>query len=194
MTLDGDPLSSKVGLLEALCHGPSREKVSGWLNRWPSLDDEFGAGHTVGLELAMFHATASEDRKGFRAAWVLALLSQAKKMQRVRVESLFLDALDKAREAGTQRELIRGLLGLDLSLAAQRRLFVWATHAPFSEDVSTAHAHQALLIMLRWLDGHVVSSSDRMDMDEVCSHLLRGPFSGPVKKKAALLRARLSMD
>lgn len=192
MTPSADPLSSKVLLLAALNDGPSRERVADWLDRWPSLDDEFGPGHAVGLESSMFHAVVSGGDEGFRAAWVLALLSKGKILRKAGSESLFMEALDRTEDPGIQRELIRGLLEMDLSPTALRELFGWAAAVVYVEGAPTAHLHQGLLIMLRCLNELSPSDSDRLEMHEAASFLCRGSFSDAVKKKAALLRARLS--
>ena len=69
-----DPLSSPARLMETLGDIPSKAVVLDWMEQWPRLDAEYGAGHALALEQALLEGMRSKGKAGFRAVWVVALL------------------------------------------------------------------------------------------------------------------------
>ena len=82
----------------------------------------------------------------------------------------------------------------DSSGGALKELLEWATQVVFLDDVPSALLHHALRVMERLVSrpGLLESQGADHEFHEVLRHLERMDRSAHLKKKAALLRARLS--
>lgn len=188
-----DPLSSCAELVEALDRIPSRDAVQAWIDRWPSLDAELGFGHAALLESCLLDHIRVGGRSGFRAAWVVALLSVSQRMVTSDVESALLSVLDVVEDPSIQREAIRALLSRPLSEDAMEVLTAWAVEVVHLPDRPAAEHHQALAVLSRLILRPCSSllSRYRSEVNEALSVLLRSPRRHH-KKKAAQLKAQLS--
>ena len=178
---------------DALDRIPSRSAVQVWLDRWPALDAEFGNGHAVRLEEFLLQHIRVGGRSGFRAAWVVALLSVSGRMMTPNVELALLEVLDAMEDPSIQREAIRALLSQTLSEEALEVLTAWAVEVVHIPDRPAAEHHQALAVLSRWMQGGSLSLLSRYgpEVNEALDALLRSP-RGHHKKKAAQLKAQLS--
>ena len=186
-------LSSKA-LLNALADPPSRQVVGSWTKHWKELDASCGDGHCLGLEQALFDAVRTEGPVSFRAAWTLALLTKAQALQSTDSCDRFFALLHGVTSLPIQRELLRALLLLPWSEEQLDALTEWAIHAVFMDDLLPSTLSQSLKVMERRLEsGFVpVKAGLQQEMLDSMSHVGRGDFPRHAKKKAALLRARLS--
>ena len=188
-----DPLASPALLTQRLEHIPAKAEVTVWMDRWPLLDGEYGAGHVARLEWALVQVISLQGKTGFRAAWVVALLS-SRGLMVTRPERGLMRAWYSTDNVGCQRECLRALLHLDPSGGALKELLEWATQVVFLDDVPSALLHHALRVMERLVSrpGLLESQGADHEFHEVLRHLERMDRSAHLKKKAALLRARLS--
>lgn len=188
-----DPLASPALLTQRLGHIPAKSEVTAWMDRWAALDGQYGAGHAARLERAMVQAISVQGKSGFRAAWVVALLS-SRGLMVTRPERGLMRAWYSTDDVGCQRECLRALLHLDPSGGALKELLEWATQVVFLDDVPSALLHHALRVMERLVSrpGLLESQGVDHDLHEALCHLERMDRSAHLKKKAALLRARLS--
>ena len=163
------------------------------MDRWAALDGQYGAGHAASFERALVQAISVQGKSGFRAAWVVALLS-SRGLMVTRPERGLMRAWYSTDDVGCQRECLRALLHLDPSGGALKELLEWATQVVFLDDVPAALLHHALRIMERVVSrpGLLESQGADHEFHEVLRHLERMDRSAHLKKKAALLRARLS--
>ena len=188
-----DPLASPALLTQRLGHIPAKSEVTAWMDRWSTLDGEYGAGHVANLERALVQAISLQGKTGFRAAWVVALLS-ARSLMVTHPERGLMQAWHSTDDVGCQRECLRALLHLDPSDGALEDLLEWATQVVFLDDAPAALLHHALSVMERSVSrpGFLESSGVHHDLHEALDHLERMDRPAHLKKKAALLRARLS--
>lgn len=188
-----DPLASPALLKQRLGHIPAKSEVTAWMGRWSALDGEYGAGHAASLERALVQAISLEGKTGFRAAWVLALLS-SRGLMVTRPERGLMRAWHSAEDVGCQRECLRALLHLDPSDGALKDLLEWATQVVFLEDAPSALLHHGLRVMERSVSrpGFLDSQGSHHDLHEALDHLESMDRPAHLKKKAAQLRARLS--
>ena len=188
-----DPLASPALLNQWLGHIPAKSEVKAWMDRWPALDGQYGVGHAANLERALVQAISLQGKTGFRAAWVVALLS-ARGLMVTHPERGLMRAWHSTDDVGCQRECLRALLHLDPSDGALEELLEWATQVVFLDDVPAALFHHALRIMERSVSrpGLLESQGACHDLNEALHHLERMDRSAHLKKKAALLRTRLS--
>lgn len=105
-----------------------------------------------------------------------------------------MQAWHAAKDSGCRRECLRALLHLDLSDGAMEELLEWATQVVFLNDVPVAFLHHALRVMDRAISrpGFLQTHRSGGDLHEALIHLGHVDGSVHFKKKAALLRARLS--
>ena len=143
-----DPLASPALLTQRLGHTPAKSEVTAWMDRWSALDGEYGVGHAARLERAMVQAISLQGKSGFRAAWVIALLS-SRGLMVTHPERGLMQAWHSTDDVGCQRECLRALLHLDPSDGALEELLEWATQVVFLDDVPAALLHHALRIMER---------------------------------------------
>ena len=188
-----DPLASPALLTQRLGHIPAKSEVTAWMDRWAALDGQYGAGHAASFERALVQAISVQGKSGFRAAWVVALLS-SRGLMVTRPERGLMRAWYSTDDVGCQRECLRALLHLDPSGGALKELLEWATQVVFLDDVPSALLHHALRIMERLVSrpGLLESQGADHEFHEVLRHLERMDRPAHLKKKAALLRARLS--
>ena len=188
-----DPLASPALLTQRLGHIPAKSEVTAWMDRWSALDGEYGVGHAARLERAMVQAISLQGKSGFRAAWVIALLS-SRGLMVTHPERGLMQAWHSTDDVGCQRECLSALLHLDPSDGALEELLEWATQVVFLDDVPAALLHHALRIMERVVSrpGLLESQGADHEFHEVLRHLERMDRPAHLKKKAALLRARLS--
>ena len=186
-----EALVSPSALKEALSAIPSRDAVEVWLKAWSALDAIRGAGHASTLEDALFEAVTAPGKVGFRAIWVLALLAQDGVLSSQDAPVRLMALLDDSEDLSRQRELIRALLHLPLSESVLSELLEWATQVVFIEGLPPAQYHMAVRVMEKavrafpaWLP---VS-----ELTESLAHLRTVQHPAHLKKKAALLMARLS--
>ena len=187
-----DPLASPALLRNRLERIPSKAEVSVWMDQWLDLDVQYGVGHAVSLEKTLVSAISLNGKTGFRAAWVLALLS-SKSLLVTRPESAVMEAWHATDDVGCQRECLRILLHLNPSDGALEELLEWATQVVFLEDAPPALRHGALRVMERVISrpGSLFKQS-RQGLVEGLTHIERMDRPAHLKKKAAQLRARLS--
>ena len=188
-----DPLASPALLTQRLGHIPAKSEVTAWMDRWAALDGQYGAGHAASFERALVQAISVQGKSGFRAAWVVALLS-SRGLMVTRPERGLMRAWYSTDDVGCQRECLRALLHLDPSGGALKELLEWATQVVFLDDVPSALLHHALRVMERLVSrpGLLESQGADHEFHEVLRHLERMDRPAHLKKKAALLRARLS--
>lgn len=188
-----DPLASPALLTQRLGHIPAKSEVTVWMDRWAALDGQYGAGHAASFERALVQAISVQGKSGFRAAWVVALLS-SRGLMVTRPERGLMRAWYSTDDVGCQRECLRALLNLDPSDGALKELLEWATQVVFLDDVPSALLHHALRVMERLASrpGLLESQGVDHDLHEALCHLERMDRSAHLNKKAALLRARLS--
>ena len=188
-----DPLASPALLTQRLGHIPAKSEVTAWMDRWAALDGQYGAGHAASLERALVQAISLQGKSGFRAAWVIALLS-SRGLMVTHPERGLMQAWHSTDDVGCQRECLRALLHLDPSDGALKELLEWATQVVFLDDVPSALLHHALRVMERSVSrpGLLESQGVDHDLHEALCHLERMDRSAHLKKKAALFRARLS--
>ena len=195
LELDRSNLRSPSTFLKALGSIPSRSVVDEWLFFWPELDSCFGPGHCHLLESVLLKSILEEGRLGFRSAWVTSLLIQRGLLaKRVGLEAELMEALERTSDAGKTRELMRSLLGLNLSKGALQDLCEWAVEVVHLPEEPPSSFHRALQILDR-----VLKDMERNDFVEVerCLESLQALKNQPGskshhKKKATLLMARLS--
>ena len=188
-----DPLASPALLKQRLGHIPAKSEVTAWMDRWSALDGDYGAGHAARLERALVQTISLEGKTGFRAAWVVALLS-ARGLMVTHPERGLMRAWHSTEDVGCQRECLRALLHLGPSDGALEDLFEWASQVVFLDDAPAALLHHALRVMERSVSrpGFLGSSSAHHELHEALDHVERMDHPAHLKKKAALLRARLS--
>lgn len=188
-----DSLASPALLRARLARIPSKAEVELWMARWPDLDGQFGLGHTARLERSLVQWISTEGKTGFRSAWVIALLS-SRGLLVTHPEVGLMQAWHAAKDSGCRRECLRALLHLDLSDGAMEELLEWATQVVFLNDVPVAFLHHALRVMDRAISRPGFLQTHRFggDLLEALIHLGHVDGSVHFKKKAALLRARLS--
>lgn len=172
---------------------PSKAEVEVWMKVWPSLDVRYGEGHSAELERTLLSAASAGGRLGFRAAWVVALLCSHDLMVTLPEPSLLL-AWHRATDAGCQRECLRALLHLDLSDGALQDLLEWSVQVVFLDEVPPALLHHAVRVMERALSrkGFAEANGFVEAIQETLDELMLREASPYLKKKAALMRARLS--
>lgn len=187
-------LLTSGALLKALAVPPSREVVRFWIGHWKNLEAHCGAGHGLVLEEALFKAVSTEGPVSFRAAWTLALLTEAQALQVTDPSGRFFAVLNGVSSVPIQRELLRALLLLPWSLEQLEALTEWAVHAVFLEGLLPSTLYQCLKVMERRLGLHSApfKAGVHREMLDALSHVSRGDFPVHAKKKAALLKARLS--
>lgn len=188
-----DPLASPALLKQRLGHIPAKSEVTFWMDRWPALDGQYGAGHTANLERALVQAISLPGKTGFRAAWVVALLS-SRGLMVTHPERGLMQAWHSTDDVGCQRECLRALLNLDLSDGALEELLEWATQVVFLDDLPAALLHHAFRIIERTVmrTDFLAVHGCRHDLREALGNLEGTDRPDHLKKKAALLRARLS--
>ena len=186
-------LASPALLMDRLVVIPSKAEVEVWMKAWPSLDVRYGEGHSAELERALLSAAIAGGRQGFRAVWVVVLLCSRDLMGTFPEPSLLL-AWHRATDAGCQRECLRALLHLDLSDGALQDLLEWSVHVVFLDEVPPALLHYAVRVMERASSrkGFAEANGFFEDIQEALDELRPREASPHLKKKAALLRARLS--
>lgn len=188
-------LGSPSAFLEALGSIPSRSVVDEWVLFWPELDSSFGAGHRHLLESALLKSILEEGRLGFRSAWVTSLLIQSGLLaERVGLEEELMGALESTSDAGKTRELMRSLMGLNLSRGSLQDLYEWAVEVVHLPEEPPSSFHRALQILERVLKD--TERNDFLERDR-CQEALQTLMHQTVskshhKKKATLLMARLS--
>ena len=181
-------------LLEALVNGPSKEEVALWVQHWQGLDARCGSGHTLRLEEALFDAVDSGESCSFRAAWAIALLTEAGAIKSVGLSGRLYGLLHGAGSFSLQRELMRALLMLPWSPEQLDDLTQWALDVVFLDDVPLAAVHHSLRVMERRMKTAEAPMGPglRAALEDSLSHVRRTADSAHAKKKAALLMARLS--
>jgi len=186
-----DPaLSSPAALREAVTAIPSRSSVEAWLVAWPLLDEAFGDGHAEALESALFSLAQEDGKPGFRAIWVLALLSERGVLKPQDAPARLMALLDRAEDTSRQREMLRALLHLDLPHDVLSELVEWASQVVFLAGLPAAMYHMALRVLDKAL-----SSAAPLPVQDVHAALLQvksDDHPAHLKKKAAQLMARLS--
>lgn len=187
-------LSSERDLLGALTLVPSRSQVNLWLQHWKGANCESERLHFEALEAALLRRCCVHDRCGFRAAWMLALLADKGLLQTQNAHHKLMKALDAAPSPSIERELRRAVLRLPWELKSGSLLMQWAINVVFVEDVPAAFVHQSLLAVDRFLRcvARDEWGDDKVMLQEALQHLMVHSDKPHVKKKAALLRARLS--
>ena len=188
-----DPLSSPARLKEALGSIPSKAVVLTWMEQWPQLDAEHGAGHALALEQALLEAMHSEGKTGFRAVWVVALLC-SEGLMTVNPEASLLSFWNETEDESCRRECMRALLFLGPSISVLGELLGWSTQVVHLNDVPAAIHHYALRVMERSLSPgfEPVLRGMHEDIHEALAAVCSGAHPDHLKKKAALLKARLS--
>lgn len=187
-------LLSERDLLNALSRVPSRSQVDQWLQHWKDVKAKGDRTHLQFLEGALLARCGSNDRCGFRSAWMLALLAHGGLLQTQDAHCKLMMALDAAPSPSIERELRRAVLGLPWELKSGRLLMQWAANVVFVGEAPAAFVHQSLLAMERFLQ-HVAPhdwGEDKGLLQEALQQLVAHSEKPHVKKKAALLRARLS--
>lgn len=187
-------LLAPAKLLQALANGPSRADVALWVQHWQRLDEMFERGHTLRLEETLFHAVDSGGRCSFRAAWSIALLTEAEAMKSTGLSGRLYGLLQGAGSFSLQRELMRALLMLSWSPEQLYDLTQWALDVVFLDDMPLAALHHSLKVMERRMNtaDAPMSPGLRAAIEDSLSHVRRTADSAHAKKKAALLMARLS--
>jgi len=188
-----DPLSSPARLIEALGAIPSKAAVSAWMERWPQLDAEHGAGHALALEQALLEGMRTQGKIGFRAVWVVALLC-SEGLMKASPEADLLSLWNATENESCRRECMRALLFLGPSIPALTELLGWSIQVVHLVDVPAAIHHYALRIMERSLSPgfEPVLHGMHEDICEALAVVRSGDHPVHLKKKAALLKARLS--
>ena len=124
----------------------------------------------------------------------MALLVEGKKWIAEGLEVALLSLLQVAPDGGTQRELIRSMLGLVLSANGIQFLLDWAVEVVHLPSCPMAFGQQSLRIIeraIQRLDKGPIQSDKRVVPALQCVRQSSN-FKGHHKKKAALLMARLS--
>ena len=183
-------LSSPSALSKAISNVPSRATLEVWLQAWPALKVKVQSGHSLVLEDVLFQLASDPGKPGFRAGWVLALLAERGVLESSDAPRRLLALLDDTDDLSRQRELLRALLHLDLPHSVLAELLEWACAVVYLKGLPPAQYHMAL----RMLDKGMSSSLafPRQDVQEALVHLRSTDHPGHLKKKAALLMARLS--
>lgn len=187
-------LSSGRALLNALSGVPSRSQVNQWLQHWNELKSEAESTHFQALEAVLLGRCCQDDRCGFRAAWMLALLADGGLLQTQDAHCKLMEAMDAAPSSSIERELRRALLGLPWELTSGSLLMQWAVNVVFLDDVPASSVHQSLRAIERYLLRVPPGDwgDDKGVLQEALHHLVVHSDKPHIKKKAALLRARLS--
>lgn len=175
----------------ALTRRPSRSHCAEWVAVWPHLDDLIGVGHAARLEGRLLDRASHADGTGFRAAWLLALLADARALRASGMSTGLHQLFHTTASAQIRRECIRALLALPHSPAVAEDLLEWACQVVFAAGEPRAALHQALVIMERHISSEVDGSMSS-EMREALDHVRRSADRPHTKKKAALLLARLS--
>lgn len=175
------------GALERI---PSKQEVELWVDAWPLLDDVLGIGHTARLERALISIAATENRAGFRAVWVFALLAESGSWSQSIAASAWLELFHRYVSPSHRREVIRGMLHLPLSVAEMGDLLAWAVEVVFLEDGPASRSHQALRIIEMGMNSMAVQHVDKPAVQAALRHVFRQSRKGHTKKKAAQLMAR----
>ena len=188
-----DPLSSPARLMEALGAIPSKAVVLDWMEQWPRLDVEHGAGHALALEQALLEGMRSPGKAGFRAVWVVALLC-SKALMNANPEAELLSFWNGTEDESCRRECVRALLFLGPSNPALSELLGWSTQVVHLDAVPAAIHHYALRIIARSLEPsrEAVLHGMHGEIHDALSSVILGSHPVHLKKKAALLKARLS--
>lgn len=192
--VNSSPLASPLSMVAALKATPSKSDVLSWLAQWDLLDENYGPGHRASLEQALLKTIGQGGREGFRSAWTVALLVEGKKWEAEGLEVALLSLLQVAPDGGTQRELIRSMLGLVLSANGIQFLLDWAVEVVHLPSCPMAFCQQSLRIIeraIQRLDKGPIQSDKRVAPALQCVRQSSN-FKGHHKKKAALLMARLS--
>ena len=192
--VNSSPLASPLSMVAALKAPPSKSDVLSWLAQWDLLDENYGPGHRASLEQALLKTIGQGGREGFRSAWTVALLVEGKKWKAEGLEVALLSLLQVAPDGGTQRELIRSMLGLVLSANGIQFLLDWAVEVVHLPSCPMAFGQQSLRIIeraIQRLDKGPIQSDKRVVPALQCVRQSSN-FKGHHKKKAALLMARLS--
>lgn len=192
--INSSPLASTFSMVEALKSTPSKSVVLSWLAQWDVLDENFCPGHRARLEYALLETIGQGGREGFRSAWVVALLVEGGKWKAEGLEIALLSLLQGVQDIGTQRELIRSLLGLALSANGIQFLLDWAVEVVHLPSCPLAFGQQSLSIIERAIQrfGKGPIQSDKRVVPALQCVRQSSNFKGHHKKKAALLMARLS--
>ena len=182
------------GLTDALVNVPSREDVALWVQHWHGLDETCGTGHTLKLEEALFSAVDSGEACSFRAAWTIALLTEAGAIKSTGLSGRLYALLHGAVSFSVQRELMRALLMMAWSLEQLDALTQWALDVVFLDEVPLSALHHSLKVMERRMKTEEAPMSPGLSaaMEDSLSHVRRTTGSAHAKKKATLLMARLS--
>lgn len=188
-----DPLSSPARLMEALGAIPSKAVVLDWMGQWPRLDVEHGEGHALALEQALLGGMRSPGKAGFRAVWVVALLC-SEGLMTANPEAELLSFWNDTEDESCRRECMRALLFLGPSNPTLSELLGWSTQVVHLDDVPAAIHHYALRIIARSLEPgcEAVLHGMHGEIRDALSAVNLGQHPVHLKKKAALLRARLS--
>ena len=188
-----DPLSSPARLVEALGAIPSKAVVLDWMEQWPQLDEEHGGGHALALEQALLEGMWSQGKVGFRAVWVVALLC-SEGLMNANPEAQLLSFWNDTEDEPCRRECMRALLFLGPSNPALNELLGWSMQVVYLDDVPAAIHHYSLRIIARSLEPGFESVLQGMHQEilDALSAVNFGPHPDHLKKKAALLKARLS--
>lgn len=187
-------LISAEALGAALGAMPSRREVGLWMECWPQLDRQVGEGHALLLEDAMFGWIRTDDRKGFRSAWLLGLLAASGQLNSLDPAGRMLEGMGYAPGPSIEREMLRGLLALPWSEVQRAVLLEWAVNVVHVEDHPVAAVHHALKVLERsmGMSPPIPGSSGAKVMQEALHAVRRTGHSHFVKQKAALMLARLS--
>ena len=183
-------LSSPSALSKAISTVPSRATVEVWLQAWPALNVKFQSGHALALEDALFQCATDPGKPGFRAVWVLALLAERGVLESSNAPRRLAALLDDTDDLSRQRELLRALLHLDLPHPVLAELLEWACAVVYLQGLPPAQYHMAVRMLDKGMSSSLAFS--RQDVQEALAHLRSTDHPGHLKKKAALLRARLS--
>lgn len=145
------------------------------------------------LESFLFGHIRVGGRSGFRAAWVVALLSESGRLVTPHVEPVLLEVLDEVDDASIQREVIRSLLHQPLTEDALEVLMAWAVEVVHVPDRPAAEHHQALAVLSESIGRPCPALLARRftEVNEALGVLSRSSRRHH-KKKAARLRAQLS--
>ena len=190
-----DPLRSVAAFRKAVAQIPSRASVEGWIRAWPTLDAEAGQDHAEVLEATLFGGVSESGKAGFRCAWVLALLAERGALRSPEAPSLLLDLLDEVEDSSRHREILRALVHLNWTETQTAALLEWACNVVYIPDQPAAMYHMALRVMDKATASFSLSSSvhgDVVELHEALNELSMGDHPAHLKKKAALLKARLS--
>lgn len=190
-----EPLRSVAAFREAVAQIPSRASVEGWIRAWPTLDAEAGQGHAEVLEATLFDGVSESGKAGFRCAWVLALLAERGALRSPEAPSLLLDLLDEVEDSSRHREILRALVHLSWTEAQAAALLEWACNVVYIPEQPAAMYHMALRVMDKATASPSMATSvlgAAGELREALYEVRTGDHPAHLKKKAALLKARLS--